>query len=181
MRFGLHNWNVPFRFGVCSVAGGDGQNQSIWFSVLPRLDLASLWVTFENEVFQLGLTAPGLSLWPQQEVCLGFGGGPSTTATDLDTLWHRLIYPRNHRDLLVFPARGLFIPLGFASLLVLRAFPHPAPSMVRNQHLGVPTICILPWIEVLSSAWSTHCKGIWGYANVKARNQKLRRFIIKLQ
>lgn len=54
---------------------------------------------------------------------------------------------------------------------------HGQPSALRL----LPTICILPWIELLSSAWSTHCKGIWGYANVEACHQKLRRFIIKLQ
>ena len=79
----------------------------------------------------------------------------------------------------LFQVPGLFSPVGLASL--------PPPcllplSTVSKRTLGfLCTTCIMPWTELLSSARSTHRKGMWGFANEEAHNQKRKRFIIKLQ
>lgn len=130
----------------------DGQHQGFWPPPLSRLDLALLSATFEEEMLPAGPMAPGLSLWPQSEVCSGFGGGSSTTTAVWTPAGIGSLIPGT----LTIYARHL--ASSASRPLPLSPCPHslslsfsPVWSATRALRF-LHTICIMPWTELLSSA-----------------------------
>ena len=113
---GWERWPEPRLLAFCTSQAGPGfAVGNIWGPSSPQVQLPQDSACDHNKRFVWALVeAPPLQLLTWMP-----------TGTDSFTPGSTAIY--------MFPAPGLFIPWGFASLLVLRAFPCLAPNTVSSH------------------------------------------------